>query len=99
MSDELSALQRQLKNFEENLALIQERKSEFVMSTDIPLQMVKAESDLEKKIAQVKAKIATFLGTPPPADPAPVTSQYASGQNIAQASGGSTATVSTNQSI
>jgi hypothetical protein len=39
---ELASLRRRLAEARENLRLIEERKAEFVMSTDVPLQLVKA---------------------------------------------------------
>jgi len=43
---------------QENLALIQERISEHVLSADIPLQLVKEERRLEKRIRWLERRIA-----------------------------------------
>lgn len=57
MAGEIGALQRRLKEAQENLALIQERMSEFVLSTDIPLQLVKEERRLESRIRWLKRRV------------------------------------------
>lgn len=44
--DELASLKRQLTEAEENLRLILERQSQFVLTTDVPLQLVKEERRL-----------------------------------------------------
>jgi len=59
-NDELLSLQRQLDEARANLRLIQERKAEFVLSTDIPLQLVKEERDLGNRIAELEQQIATL---------------------------------------
>ena len=51
---ELASLRRQLAEARENLRLIQERKSEFVMGTDIPLQLVKEERQLLERIEELE---------------------------------------------
>ncbi len=58
-ADELLSLQRQLDEVRANLRLIRERKAEFVLSTDIPLQLVKEERDLSNRIAELEQQIAT----------------------------------------
>ncbi|MEJ2560780.1 MAG: hypothetical protein P8186_32075 [Anaerolineae bacterium] len=58
MSDHIESLTRQLKEAEENLALIEERMSEYVLSTDIPLQLVKEERRLESRIRWLQRRIA-----------------------------------------
>jgi hypothetical protein len=57
MTGEIGALQRQLKEAQENLALIRERMSEFVLSTDIPLQLVKEERRLASRIRWLKRRV------------------------------------------
>ena len=47
---ELASLRRQLAEARENLRLIQERKSEYVMGTDIPLQLVEEERQLLERV-------------------------------------------------
>ena len=40
---DVASLRRQLAEAEENLRLVEERKSQFVMDVEIPLQLVKQE--------------------------------------------------------
>jgi hypothetical protein len=61
MNDEITSLQRQLANAEENLRLIQERKSEYVSEEEIPLQLIKNERKLVERIAELRQR----LGLPP----------------------------------
>ena len=51
---ELASLRRQLAEARENLRLIQERKSEYVLGTDIPLQLVKEERQLLERIEELE---------------------------------------------
>ena len=51
MNDIIQSLRKQLAEARENLRLIRERKSEFVLETDVPLQLVKDERRLEKLAA------------------------------------------------
>jgi len=52
------SLRRQLAEARQNLRLIQERKSEYVMETDIPLQLVKREQKLLERIEELEQRIA-----------------------------------------
>jgi len=54
---DLASLRRQLAEARENLRLIQERKSEFVMGTDIPLQLVKEERQLLERIEELEQRV------------------------------------------
>jgi len=65
--DRLS-IQRQLDEARENLDLIKQRQAEYVLSTDIPLQLVKEERRLLDRIAELKQKLAkpTVPGGPGP---------------------------------
>jgi len=54
---ELASLRRQLAEARENLRLIQERKSEYVMGTDIPLQLVKQEQELLERIEELEQRV------------------------------------------
>ncbi|HKZ83101.1 MAG TPA: CHAT domain-containing protein [Anaerolineae bacterium] len=54
---EAASLSRQLAEARENLRLIEERKSQFVMSTDVPLQLIKEERRLTERIADLKARM------------------------------------------
>lgn len=60
MSDELSSLRTRLASAEQNLRLIQERKSAYVLAEDIPLQLIKNERALELTIARLTARIAAL---------------------------------------
>jgi tetratricopeptide (TPR) repeat protein len=55
---DLESLQRQLAEARENLRIIQERKAEFVLSVEIPLQLVKEERSLLDKIAELEQQLA-----------------------------------------
>ena len=54
---ELPLLRRQLAEAEENLGLIEERKAQFVLETDVPLQLVKEERRLTERIKEIEARI------------------------------------------
>ena len=51
------SLRRQLKEAKKNLSIILERKSQYVMKTDIPLQLIKEERELRQHIAHLKQRI------------------------------------------
>jgi len=55
--DELESLRRQLTEARENLRLIQERKSAFVMDTDVPLDLIKQERRTRKRIEELERRI------------------------------------------
>lgn len=57
MDDTLSSLQKQLAEAEENLRLIQERRSEYVQAIDVPLQLIKDERRLERRVRWLKRRI------------------------------------------
>lgn len=65
--EERQSLERQLQSARENLRLIEERKSEFVLGTDVPLQLVKEERRLRERIAELEAKLGA--GGQPPVSP------------------------------
>ena len=50
--------QRQLENLRENLRLVEERMSEYVVSTDIPLGLIKEKRRLEEQIADLETELA-----------------------------------------
>jgi hypothetical protein len=86
--DELSSLQHQLENKKETLLLIQERKSEYALSTDIPLDLIRQERDVREEIAALEAQIKALeqstrsRAVPPvtaPSIPAPPVRKSASG--------------------
>jgi tetratricopeptide (TPR) repeat protein len=53
-----SNLHTQLAEAHKNLLLIRERKSQYVMDTDIPLQLIKRERDLIQEITKLEARLA-----------------------------------------
>ncbi len=57
MDEKLQSLRKQLAEAEYNLRLIQERKSEYVLETDIPLQLIKEERRLLKLIEELQQSI------------------------------------------
>jgi len=54
---EAESLRRQLTEARENLRLIEERRSEYVMSTDVPLQLIKEERRLQERIAKLERRL------------------------------------------
>ena len=66
MGDMLQSLHEQLTEAEENLRLIQERKAEYVLETDVPLLLIKDERRLEAQIADLRARLARLAETPCP---------------------------------
>jgi len=54
---ELSSLRRQLATARENLRLIHERTSQYVMETDIPLDLIKRERQLIERIAEFEQRV------------------------------------------
>jgi uncharacterized protein YhaN len=57
---EMTSLRTQLEAARDNLSLIRERKSQYVMWADVPLQLVKAERELKQRIADLEAQLAEF---------------------------------------
>lgn len=57
---ELASLRRQLAEARENLRIIRERKSEYVIGTDVPLQWTKDERRLERAIADLEATVGVL---------------------------------------
>jgi hypothetical protein len=58
MDYNLERLQRELAEKEKNLRLIQERVNQFVLPTDVPLDLVKASRELEQQISKLKVSIS-----------------------------------------
>ena len=54
---DLESLRLQLAEAEANLKLIQERKSQYVLEVDVPLQLVKEERRLLERIAALKRQL------------------------------------------
>lgn len=85
MSEAITSLRRQLAEAEENLRLIRERKAAFVMSTDVPLQLIKEEEALNKQIADLRQRIATLdPNSSPTADPQSVSGNIGAGNVTGQ---------------
>jgi hypothetical protein len=57
MSEELEGLQRLLAEAKENLQLIDERIAQYVLSTDVPLQLIKEQRGWHKKIRKLERQI------------------------------------------
>jgi len=55
----VASLRRQLAEARKNLRLIEERKAEYVLSTDVPLQLIKEERQLRARIAELTVQLAT----------------------------------------
>ena len=47
MGESIRSLREQLDAGEENLRLVQERKAEYVLETDVPLQLIREDRRLE----------------------------------------------------
>lgn len=56
--EEGAALRRQLVDARENLRLIEERKAEYVLKVDIPLQLIKEEQWLRTRIAKLESRVS-----------------------------------------
>lgn len=52
-----TSLRRQLSEAEANLKLIQERKSQYVLEVDVPLQLIKEERNLLERITDLKRQL------------------------------------------
>jgi hypothetical protein len=50
--------QRQLANYRDSLRLVEERKAEFVFTSEVPLQLVREEAQLRAQIADLEAKLS-----------------------------------------
>ncbi len=56
-SQEQESLRRQLAEARANLRLIEERKDEYVMGVEVPLQLIKEERRLQEKIAELEQRL------------------------------------------
>lgn len=56
--EDIGSLKRQIENLQDNLRLIEERISKFVVPSKVPLQLVKDKRELEEKIADLEAELA-----------------------------------------
>jgi hypothetical protein len=55
---DLDALHRQLDKERKNLLLIEERKADFIMDTDVPLELVRQERQTQERIEKLERRIA-----------------------------------------
>ncbi|RLT34646.1 MAG: CHAT domain-containing protein [Chloroflexi bacterium] len=65
-ADVRASLQRQIASIEENLLLIEERKSEYVLATDVPMQIVKEERRLRAKLEELRGRLPSLAENLPP---------------------------------
>jgi hypothetical protein len=56
--EERESLERQLRSARENLRLIEERKAEYVLEADVPLQLIKEERRLKERLAEFERKLS-----------------------------------------
>jgi hypothetical protein len=63
-SDDLATLQQNLSERRHNLRLIQERKTQYVLSTDIPIQLIKEERLIQNEIQQLERRIEAVQSAP-----------------------------------
>jgi len=63
---ETASLRRQLEEARENLSLIEERKSQYVLEVDVPLQLIKEERHLTNRIAELEREVGVLEAAPPP---------------------------------
>ena len=56
--DDVASLRRQLGEARENLRLIEERKSQYVLAVEVPLQLVKEERRLHERIVELERQVA-----------------------------------------
>ncbi len=57
MSDSAETIKKQIENYKVSLRIISERKSEFVSPTDIPLDLVKNELELNRKLDELRMQL------------------------------------------
>jgi len=60
-ADDVASLRRQLAEARENLRLIEEREAEYVLGTEVPLQLVKEKRRLQERIAGLEARLEAWL--------------------------------------
>lgn len=58
---QLTTLKRQLANYRQNLSLIEERMSEYIEFTDIPLQLIRTKQQTEARIAELESKLGILF--------------------------------------
>lgn len=80
LGSKAESLKHRLAEAEENLRLIRERKSEYVQSADIPLQLIKDERRLAQEIETLRAQLEQL---PPPREAELVAPARPRGRTIA----------------
>ena len=66
MTNTLASLDQQIADLAEKLRLIERRKSEFVLSTDVPLQLVREEEQALAKLSELRGRRARLQEIPCP---------------------------------
>ena len=56
--EDRASLERQLQSARENLRLIGDRKAEYVLEVDVPLQLIKEERRLRERVAELEQKLS-----------------------------------------
>jgi len=56
-SSQVHYLQRMLTNYRDNLLLVEERMSEYVLFNEIPLQLIKNKRQVEEKVRELEAQL------------------------------------------
>ncbi|CAG0937726.1 tricorn protease [Thermoflexales bacterium] len=81
----LTSLQRQLAEARANLKLIEERKAEYVLEVDVPLQIIKEERRLKERITKLESdlEVSAFVGAPASTAQAEVVATAAQPPNLA----------------
>lgn len=67
----IESLRRRLAEEEENLLLIEEQRSKYVLETDVPLGLTKQERAKRKVIADLQVRLAELEAAPPEPDDVP----------------------------
>lgn len=57
MFDEREALERRIENLEEGIRLIEERESEYTLSTDVPLDLIRRKREQQDALKELKRRL------------------------------------------
>jgi hypothetical protein len=60
IASHVASLRHQLAQAEQNLRLIEERKAEYVLGVEVPLQLVKEEQETRARIARLQSRLEQF---------------------------------------
>ena len=80
MTDALFSLDQQIASLTKNLALIEQRESEFVLSTDVPLQLLREKEMVAAQLADLAARRAHLQEIPCPYRSLEVFLEHAAGR-------------------